>query len=358
MKILVISLAGIGDTLFATPLIHELRVNFPDATIDALVLWRGSKSLLENNPHLNGVHQRNLISESKTGSFKFLAGLRRAKYDVSIITFPQSRRHYRIVAKFINAPARISHEYECSGALDRWLVNQTLPQDYSRHAVENNLALLAPLGVKPKLPAHRCEIFLTEAEQAWAADFVARQNLSGRPLFGIHVGSGGTKNLALRRWPLENYVELARWLGESRPELAVLFFGGPEEEAGHEKIRAQAGGSNLFFPKTENLRQAAGLIGRCAAFLSVDTALMHVAAAMKVRGQIVIETPTWNKPIEPYANPFTLVKNPAVAGRNLEFYRYDGRGIKGSREELLACMKSVRVAEVFDLLMQKLSTTP
>ena len=46
MKILVISLAGIGDTLFATPLIHELRANFPDATIDALVMWPGAKDLL------------------------------------------------------------------------------------------------------------------------------------------------------------------------------------------------------------------------------------------------------------------------------------------------------------------------
>ena len=346
MKILIISLAGNGDTLFATPLIHELRANFPEATIDAFVRWRGAKDLLENNPHLNTVHQRNLISESKTGSLKFMAELRRAGYDASLNTFPQSRRLYRLVAKFVGAPARLSHAYECSGMPDRWLVNKTLPQNYSRHAVENNLGLLALLGVKPLLPSHRYEIFLTDKEQAWAADFVARQNLGGRPLLGIHVGSGGTKNLALRRWPLENYIELLRRLRQSQPELAILFFGGPEEKTDHENIRALAGGEHLLFPKTESLRQAAALIGKCAAFLSVDTALMHVAAAMKVRGQIVIETPTWNKPIEPYANPFILVKNPAVAGRNLEFYRYDGRGIRGSPEELQRCMASVTVEDV------------
>jgi hypothetical protein len=78
----------------------------------------------------------------------------------------------------------------------------------------------------------------------------------------------------------------------------------------------------------------------------VDTVLMHVAAGMKVRGQIVIETPTWNKPIEPYANPFTLVKNPEVTGRNLEFYRYDGNDIKGTREALRRCMASVTVEDV------------
>jgi ADP-heptose:LPS heptosyltransferase len=346
VKILVISLAGIGDTLFATPLIHELRANFPDATIDAFVRWRGSKDLLGGNPHLNSVHQKNLVADSKIGGLNFLSKLRGSDYDVSVNTFPQSRRLYRLVAKFINAPARISHEYECSGTPDRWLANKTIPQDYARHGVDNNLALLSLLDVKPRLPTHHYEIFLTETEQAWAADFVTRQNLSGRPVLGIHVGSGGTKNLALRRWPLENYIELVRRLRKKEPGLAVLFFGGPEEKNGHEKIQSAPGGENLFFPKTENLRQAAALIGLCDVFLSVDTALMHLAAAMKVKGQIVIETPTWNRPIEPYANPFALVKNPAVAGRNLEFYLYDGRGIQGSPEELQRCMASVTVEDV------------
>jgi heptosyltransferase-2 len=352
VKILVISLAGIGDTLFATPLIHELRVNFPKATIDALVLWRGSKSLLENNPHLNTVHQRNLISESKIGSLIFLSKLRWAGYDISINTFPQSRRHYQIVAKFINAPVRISHEYGPPGVISRWLTNKTIPLDYARHAVENNLALLPLLGAKPMAAAYRYEVFLTDAELTWAADFIARNNLSWRPLLGIHVGSGGTKNLALRRWPLGNYMELVRRLREKEPGLAILFLGGPEEAANHEKIREAAGGENLFFPKTENLGQTAALLKKCDAFLSVDTALMHLAAAMKVRGQIVIETPTWNKPIEPFGNPFVLVKNPAVAGRNLEFYRYDGGDIKGTREELLACMASVKVEDVFATIIK------
>src|SRR6185436_4052544 len=93
--------------------------------------------------------------------------------------------------------------------------------------------------------------------------------------------------------------------------------------------------------------EAAALLKHCHVFLSVDTALMHVAAAMKVQNQIVIETPTWNKPIEPYGNPFSLVKNPAVAGRNLDYYRYDGRGIQGTKQLLLNCMASVSVDSVY-----------
>jgi ADP-heptose:LPS heptosyltransferase len=345
VKILVISLAGIGDTLFATPLIHELRANFPDATIDVLVKEAGARDLLERNPHLNRVFYKNLMKCGRLKSLQFLWSLRCERYQLSINTHPQSRIHYRVAAFVAGAAARLSHEYEGFNWIDRRLVNRMLPQDYSCHAAENNLALLPLAGAKKKLPAHALEIYLTPDEQKWADDFLAQNNLAGKKWLGVHVGSGGTKNLALRRWPLGNYVELARRLRQSHPELGVLFFGGPEEKNDHEIIRSQL--ADAIFPPTKNLRQAAALIARCAAFLSVDTALMNIAAAMRARGQMVIETPTWNKPVEPYANPFTLVKNPAVAGRNLDFYRYNGRGIQGTREELLACMESVKVADVF-----------
>lgn len=354
MKILVISFAGIGDTLFVTPLLHELRANFPDATLDVLVRWPGAKSLLDNNPHVNAVCQKDLAIGSKFGALAYVWSLRRRAYDVSINTFPQSRREYRMVAKFINARTRVSHEYENFTPFDRRLVDRTLPVDYSRQAVENNLSLLQFLEAKPRLPEHRYELFLTDADRAWAANYVTEANLNSRQILGIHVGSGGTKNLALRRWPLENYIELVRRLHEKAPRLAVLFFGGPGEREDHEKICVAAGTENVLFPNSKSLLQAAALIAKCDMFLSVDTALMHIAAAMSVKDQMVIETPTWNKPIEPYANAFTLIKNPAVAGRNLDYYRYDGRNIQGTPQELARCMASVTVEDVLGEIMRKL----
>ena len=352
MKILVISLAGIGDTLFATPLIRELRANFPDATIDALVKEAGARDLLENNPQLNRVFYKNLLKCGRLEGVRFLWSLRRECYQLSINTHPQSRIHYRIAARLVGAATRVSHEYERFTRLDRWLVNRTLPQDYTRHAVENNLAVLPLVGARQKLTAHELGIYLTPEEERWADDFLAQNRLAGKRWLGIHVGSGGTKNLALRRWPLENYIRLGRRLQAARPESPVLFFGGPEEKNDHDKIRRELPGA--IFPPTKNLRQAAALLRHAQSFLSVDTALMHVAAAMKVPAQAVIETPTWNKPIEPFGNAFTLVNNPVVNGRGLDYYRYDGDHIKGTREELLACMESVTVESVFDVINRRL----
>ena len=356
MKILVISLAGIGDTLFATPMIHELRARFPEATIDVTVKEAGARDLLENNPHLNRVIYQDLLKSGKLEAWRFFRSLRKNRYDLSINTHPQSRMVYRIAARIVGARTRLSHEYECFTWLDRRLVTSTMPQDYSRHAVDNNLSLLSLIGLKPILPRHNYEIFLTDAEKVMAENFIAKENIATRLLLGIHVGSGGTKNLALRRWPLVNYIELTRRLRQSKPGLAILFFGGPGEKPAHEQIKSALNDNQVFFPQTENIRQTAALIGKCDLFLSVDTALMHLAATMKVKEQIVIETPTWNKPVEPYGRPFTLIKNPAVAGRNLEFYRYDGRGIRGSPGELEQYMNSVTVGEVLaavDLVLAK-----
>jgi ADP-heptose:LPS heptosyltransferase len=240
--------------------------------------------------------------------------------------------------------------------LDHWLVNRTLPQDYNLHSVENNLNLLDLLGGKRLLPEHDSEIFLAQDEIKWAAEFVEGHQLADKRILGIHVGSGKTKNLELRRWPLENYIELIRRLVSANPKFAVLLFGGPEERSDHETILARAISPFVKVVTSKNLRQAAALLQECHVFLSVDTAMMHLAAAVKVPRQLVIETPTFNKTIEPYRRPYVLINNPAVKGRNLDYYRYDGRGIQGTAEELRQCMLSVTVEEVFAHVNKALSS--
>ncbi|HEX5399280.1 MAG TPA: glycosyltransferase family 9 protein, partial [Verrucomicrobiae bacterium] len=314
----------------------------------------GSKDLLENNPHLNRVFQKNLIKCGKLEGLKFLRSLRCNRYDVSINTHPQPRIHYRIAARIVAATTRISHEYECFGWLDRRLVNKTLPQDYTRHSIENNFDVLPLLGAKVKLPSHEMEIFLRPDEEKWADDFLAKNKLAGQKLLGIHVGSGGTKNLPLKRWPLKNYAGLVRRLNKERPDIHVLLFGGPEEVKDHQVVLAQSNRDLTLEPETRNLCQVAALIKRCSAFLSVDTALMHIAAAVKVPNQIDIEAPTLNVTNLPYGNPYTLVKNPVVNGRGLDYYRYDGGDIKGTREELIACMASVKIEDVLETVTKLL----
>ncbi len=352
MKILVISLAGIGDTLFATPLIHELHLNFPTALIDVVVNWPGSKDILTGNPYVNQVFQKNLIEAGFISSIRFLLGLRRQAYDVSLNPMPQSRVEYRVAARLIGARMRVSHDYPHFRALTPFLVSRTVSLDYSKHCVENNLAFLDLLGAQPKLPQHKYELFIRPDEVRWAEQWVIQHRLQSYKLLGIHVGSGGTKNLGLRRWPLDHYAALINKLISRHNNLTILLVGGQQEFEAQQHLLCIARSDRVFAPKTENIRKTAALIKQCSIFLSVDTALMHLAAAVGTPQQIVIETPTWNKTIEPYLSNFVLVKNPRVSGNNLKYYRYDGRGIRGGKSFIVACMRAVTVDSVYQEIVR------
>lgn len=154
-KILVLSLAGIGDTLMVTPVIHELRCQFPTASIDVAVVWPGSAQLLQGNPHIRTVHQLNLLEAPRSQVLRFLRGLRSQRYDLSITPHPQGRREYRIVTRIIAARRRLSHTYENQSWLDRWLVTDSLPQDYSVSGAENNLRLVDRMEASAPCPTLR-----------------------------------------------------------------------------------------------------------------------------------------------------------------------------------------------------------
>lgn len=347
MKILVIAMSGIGDTLIATPLLRELRANFPTAQIDVLVMWAGAKDLLQGNPNVNRVWQKNLIKDGAVASLPVLQQLRRERYDISINAHTQGRLAYRALAAFIGAKRRVGHSYDTTGWLDRaWFMHAMVAEDYAVHSIENNNRLLPLIGGKTLLKSHEMELHLTPSEEQFAREFARANQFAKRRVLGVHVGSGGTKNLALKRWPLPNYIELFKRLVAARKDVVIVLFGGPEEREAHACIRAEVPSEAVLVPETKNLRQAAALLQHCHAFLSVDTALMHLAAAVKVPNQIVIEAMTLNATNLPYGNSFKLVPNPAVNGRNLDYYRYDGGPIKGTNRELTAAMNSVEVTTV------------
>src|SRR6202012_1312688 len=118
--------------------------------------------------------------------------------------------------------------------------------------------------------AAEMEFFLEPGDEQFADEFIAKHRLAGKKILGLHVGSGGTKNLPLKRWPLKHHAGLVRQLNKERPDLRLLLFGGPDEAKDHQVILAQADPALTFDAKTKNLRETAALMKRCQAFLSVD----------------------------------------------------------------------------------------
>jgi ADP-heptose:LPS heptosyltransferase len=356
MKILIVSLAGIGDTLLATPLIRGLRRGFPDAQIDVLAMWGGARQILEGNPLVNTIHQKNFIQEGRLATLRYLLQLRREHYDVSLNIHPQGKRVYRVVAWLIHARRRFTHTYENKNFLDGLLATDSIPQDYSIHTIDNNLNFLPLLG----LPAPKdleMELYLSPAEKDWAQNFVRANALEGKQVLGVHVGSGKTKNLMFKRWPVDNYAAVLKQTLARFPNLIALLFGGPEEKSENETLLKSVNNPRLLPVPSRTTKEAAAVLGHCAAFLSVDNLFMHLAAAMKVPRQIIIESPTFNETIFPYHRPFQLVRNPMVDGKSLDYYRYDGRDIAGGEEHLRACMRSITPEMVVSVIEKQLEAS-
>ncbi|ENN95565.1 glycosyl transferase family protein, partial [Methanocaldococcus villosus KIN24-T80] len=55
MKILLFKIGAIGDALMTTPLIRQLRKNFPNAQIDYLI-GKHAHAVLEGNIYLNNLY--------------------------------------------------------------------------------------------------------------------------------------------------------------------------------------------------------------------------------------------------------------------------------------------------------------
>jgi ADP-heptose:LPS heptosyltransferase len=284
------------------------------------------------------------------GSLKFLRSLAKRKYDVSINTHPQSKLEYRLVATLAGAKLRLSHNYHHSEIFGWLLGDRTMPQDYEKHSVDQTLDLFSFMGIKPVLPSHEYELFLTEEEITWGQKFVQEHQLEGQKLFAFHVGTSGTKNLALRRWPVRHYIGLIRRFQQNHPNVSILLFGGPEEVQLHAEILANVPPERVHNVKSSNFRQSAAVLRLCEMVISGDTSIMHLAAAVKVPKQFVLETPTFYKPNHPYGQPFVTICNPAVAGQNLKYYLYNGKGIQGSPDELRRLMSSITVDLAYETI--------
>lgn len=347
MKILVISLSGIGDTLCITPLIKEIRKNYPDSVIDVLVMWKGSEDILKNNPHIDKIYKFNMIKEGFAKSLLFCLKLRNKNYDISINSYPQSKREYRMVSWLIGAKNRVSHIYDNYNFLDSLLINKSIMQDYGLHFIDNNLKLLNLLDKKIKIKKQNYELFFSDENLKYANNFITNNKLKNNILFGIHTGSSSTKNLSLRRWPSEHYEALIKKILKENKRTSILLFGGPDEMKENEILNNRIKNDRLFLVRTENIMDSAAILKKCNVFLSVDTVMMHLATAVKVPIQVVIQSPTYNLTVRPYRKDFILIGN---APPKDIYYLYDGKGIHGKKEDILNYMKNINPEQIYKII--------
>ena len=346
-KVLLISLGGAGDTLMATPLLGAVRAAFPRSEIDVLTMQGAvAGGVLKGNRAVTRHLHHEFMKCSWFSSLRFCAGLRRHRYDVSFTVMPQNRLEYNVVTWLIRARLRIGFRFgQSCGALPGLFLTDTVDEDESAHLVDNNLRLLTEgLGVAVPDEGDRHLTLVLDPENDAAADaFIAAAGLEGAPLTGLHPGSGSTKNLALRRWPPEQWAAVLKLLAVE-PERRFLLFGGPDEASLRDAIREQSGlgPDRLVDVQLDDIRDVAALLGRMQSFLCCDTLLTHIAAARAVP-TVVVMGPTPHTSVRPYACPHRIVRLGLVCS---PCYRYSRHGIRCTNPQFLKCLQDISPEQV------------
>ena len=277
-KILITPLIGMGDTLMTTPALRLIKSRFPDWTITYCTISKENRDLLTGNPFIDTLWYHPLKS---AGFFNGPLHVLRnfwGNYSISLTFYPSNRTAYNLFAVLSGAKRRIGHTYlhrnmtQCN-----WLKNRTIREDPLAHCVEENIRLLTLLGIsceKDDYPG--LEIFLTSEEQEKGAMF--RRGVD-RGVIGVHAGTSTFKNQSMRRWPQERFVELINRFAKYH----FVLFGTKEEESVNTFIASTvADRGQVTVLDNRPLREAIAIIGVCDGFVTNDSGLMHIAAAMKV----------------------------------------------------------------------------
>ncbi|HPN37515.1 MAG TPA: glycosyltransferase family 9 protein [Melioribacteraceae bacterium] len=345
-KILIIALSGIGDALMFTPAVKLIRDEKPNAKIDVLVMFKGVKDIYERLELADRIIYFDFMKQGAVNSLKFVFSLRN-KYDYSINVYPSNRKEYNIISFLIGAKNRGAISYLRSNIKEMGFLNTcTVKENDELHNVEENIKITEKIlkikanSISPLL------LVLNTNDREFAENYILNNSLTDELIVGIHAGCSLLKNHIKRRWEPEKFVELIKQLITEK-NAKVLLFGGPDEEELNEFICKSVNSVNLYIPKSKNLTESAALIQKCKIFISNDSGLMHIAAAMQVV-VIPIIGPTSLNYIKPW-----LCKHEAIT-LNLECspcFIYSPKPLSCTRKDIqFKCIKELTVDKAVNVI--------
>ena len=150
MKILITKFRSVGDVILLTPLIRNLKSNYPNSKID-LMVNKGTEVLISHNPNIHRIilHDRfrlramSIWQRIKT-EFKTLRSIRKNHYDI-VISSDRGDRGAQI-AYFSGAKVKIGRDcYD--NVLNRVAFTHRFSAQESRHIVELNFDPLRLLNL-------------------------------------------------------------------------------------------------------------------------------------------------------------------------------------------------------------------
>jgi heptosyltransferase III len=275
MKILLVKFRNIGDVLLSSPLITNLKRNYPNAQID-FALNKGTESMLTLNPNLNKIiiYDREAIKSLSLikrfwKEYEFIRSFKQNNYNIVINLTDGDRGN--LIAWVSNAPIKVG--FKNNSLFFKNTITHIIPEQKLRHTVDHTIDPLRVL----KLPIYSksVEIFWSKEDEK-----IVNKELGNIDNF-IHIHpvsrwlfkciSDSTMSKIIDYCELDLGVKIVITASQDKFEIDKV-----------ESILSKAKSNPMNFSGRLSLKQTAALNKKAKLFIGVDTSIMHVSAANNV----------------------------------------------------------------------------
>ncbi len=352
-KILVVNIFGIGDVLFSTPLLRDIKETFPRVQLTYLANRRGAE-VLSQNPCVNRI----LIYERD----EFYEVFKRSKisYVQKILELAQTIRNEHCDLAFdlsLNSGMNfllwfsgirdiVGYNYKKRG----FFLTKSLPLSgfETQHVVDYYLDLGKVIGCQGK--ARRLEMPVAIEDMNWVEGFLRDHQLKKKDrVIAFFPGGGASwgKDSGYKQWPVENYGALINKVIE-KFSAKVILLGDSKDHALCQEILRQKPASVIDASGQATLLQTCALLSRCALAVMNDGGPLHIAVAARIP-TVSVFGPVNETIYGPYPAEGHAVATTGIICRPC--YRYFRR----AQCSHVHCLKKIKLEDVYQKVEQFLS---
>jgi len=304
MNILIVKLSAIGDVIHTLPSLAELRRLYPGAHI-TWVVEEAAADLVLGHPHLDEVlvsRRKRWITDFQAGKIaatlrevrSFLRRLRCRRYDL-VIDFHGLLKSAVVV--FLSGGKR-KLGYDSWQEMSGLFLNEKIPEDMSKHAVDRYLDFLRHLGAD--VGKAEFVLPLTDGTSKQARRLLDQYHLAEKSYIAVSPIAFWETKL----WDNGKFAKLADEIKENL-KLDVIFTGNDGRDAADILSRMKGKGINLG-GKT-SLPVLAEIYKSARAVITTDSGPMHLAAAVGTP-VVALFGPTDPARTGPYGEGHTVIR--------------------------------------------------
>jgi lipopolysaccharide heptosyltransferase II len=285
-RILIANIFGIGDVLFTTALISNLKKENGPVSIDYLCNSR-VKGMMNNNPEVDEVfvyEKDTFIKLSKRSRiaflksiFKLYSNIRKNKYDI-VFDFTLSRK-FGLFFFLAGCKRRVGLNYKKRGLF----LTDKIPfvGFEKRHVIEYYLDLLKLMGLESK--NKKTHLFVGEEDKQWAEKYLNDKGFTQGKLVAVVPGGGASWGAQAykKQWKISGFSEVADILIRKGMNVAVL--GDSKEETLCKDVINHMKEKPLFVENALTLDKYCSVLDKCDLVLCNDGGALHMAVALDVK---------------------------------------------------------------------------